>query len=67
MSQHLKSRNVGFIKHFYFAWNAGVILIVAGFASLIHAMFPEVLTGYSERKTMALARLARIRQRKPKV
>jgi hypothetical protein len=62
--KHLKSRNTRYIPHFKFALGAGVVLLLAGFASIIHAVFPGILTGYSERKTRALARLSKIRNAK---
>ena len=61
MSKHLKTQKLSYREHFGFAWNAGIVLIVAGLASLIHAVFPNVLATYSEKKTKALARLANIR------
>jgi len=62
--KHLLSRNTRYIPHFTFAFGAGVILLLAGLASIVHAIYPDVLTGYSERKTRALARLSKIRNAK---
>lgn len=59
--KHLRSRNVSYTNHFRFAVGAGIVLMLAGLASIIHAVIPAVLTGYSERKVTALARLARQR------
>jgi hypothetical protein len=64
MFNHLKSRNIRYIPHFKFALGAGVVLLLAGIASIIHAVVPDILTGYSERKTRALARLSKIRNAK---
>ena len=64
MFNHLKSRNTRYIPHFNFAVGAGIVLLLAGAASIIHAIVPDVLTGYSERKTRALARLSKIRNAK---
>lgn len=64
MFKHLLSRNTRYIPHFTFAFGAGVILLLAGLASIVHAIYPDVLTGYSERKTRALARLSKIRNAK---
>jgi len=62
--KHLLSRNTRYIPHFTFAFGAGVILLLAGLASIVHAIYPDVLTGYSERKTKALARLSKNRNAK---
>ena len=63
MSRHLHQRNTTYLKHFKFAWGAGCVLLSAGLASLIHAIIPDVLTSYSERKTTALSRLAKIKNK----
>jgi len=62
--KHLISRNTRYIPHFTFAFGAGVVLLLAGVASIIHAVYPDILTGYSERKTKALARLSKNRNAK---
>jgi len=64
MFNHLKSRNTRYMPHFRFAFGAGIVLLLAGIASIVHAICPDTLTGYSERKIQALARLARIRDAK---
>ena len=61
VSQHLSSRNQNYATHFRFAFGAGIVLLLAGMASIIHAIVPDILVGYSERKVMAVARLARMR------
>lgn len=61
MNQHLRQKNLSYWGHFAFAWKAGLILIMAGIASVIHAVFPSVFTNYSERKTIELAELAKQR------
>lgn len=61
MRGHLKSKNIGYVPHFRFAFGAGIVLLLAGAASIVHAVFPSVLTRYSERKTQALARLSKNR------
>ena len=64
MFNHLTSRNTRYIPHFRFAFGAGIVLFLASITSIIHAVFPNIFTGYSERKTRALARLARIKNGK---
>jgi hypothetical protein len=61
VSQHLTNRNQSYTTHFRFAFGAGIVLLSAGLASCVHAVFPDLLVGYSERKVIALARLARMR------
>jgi hypothetical protein len=58
MFKHIKEKQTSYRQHFKFASGAGIVLIKAGIASLIHAVFPNVFTSYSYRKTIALARLA---------
>jgi hypothetical protein len=64
MFNHLKSKNTCYMIHFKFAFGAGIVLLSAGIISIVHAVFPDIFTTYSERKTQALARLARIRNGK---
>ena len=64
MFKHLKDKDTRYIPHFYFAFGAGIVLLLAGVTSIVHAMFPNIFTDYSERKTLALARLARIKNGK---
>jgi hypothetical protein len=61
VSKHLLSRNVSYTTHFRFAFGAGIVLLLASLASIVHAILPELFTGYSERKVIALARLAKKR------
>lgn len=56
--QHIKDKQTTYRQHFRFAAGAGLVLLKAGIASIIHAVFPSVFTSYSYRKTIALARLA---------
>jgi hypothetical protein len=58
MFKHIKEKQTSYIQHFKFAAGAGIVLIKAGIASLIHAIFPDVFTSYAFKKTKALARLA---------
>lgn len=61
VNKHLLSRNISYIPHFRFAFLAGIVLLKAGIASIVHALLPNVFAGYSERKVIALARLAKVR------
>lgn len=56
--KHLQQRNQTYGYHLRFAMGAGWVLMVAAVASMIHAIFPDLLVGYSERKIQALARLS---------
>ena len=58
MFTHLRTTNTSYFSHLLFALGAGLVLLAAGMASIIHSIFPWILVGYSERKTIALARLA---------
>ena len=62
MIKHLRETHMSYFSHLLFAFVAGVILLQAGIASIIHSIFPWLLVGYSERKTIALARLANQRK-----
>jgi Family of unknown function (DUF6356) len=54
MFKHLKDRNYTYTGHFCFAVYAGTVLIIAGIASIIHAVLPCVFATYSERKVKEL-------------
>lgn len=64
MNNHLKARNITYWSHLKFAFGAGIVLIVAGLVSIIHSILPNFMPTYAERKTLALARLARIKNAK---
>lgn len=64
MNEHLESRNTDYFTHFKFAFGAGLVLISAGVVSILHSIFPNFMPSYAERKTQALARLARIKDAK---
>lgn len=64
MNEHLKARKLSYWPHFKFAFGAGLVLITAGVISIMHACFPDFMSSYAERKTLALARLARIKNAK---
>ena len=64
MNEHLNARNTTYWLHFKFAFGAGTVLIAAGIFSIIHAIFPNFMPSYAERKTIALARLARMKNDK---
>jgi Family of unknown function (DUF6356) len=61
---HLKDRQISYLKHLRFASGAGFVLLQAGIISIVHGIFPSVFIGYSEKKTLALARLAKQRNDK---
>jgi hypothetical protein len=64
MNEHLKARNTTYWPHFKFAFGAGLTLVTAGVISIIHSIFPNFMPSYAERKTLALARLARMKNAK---
>jgi hypothetical protein len=64
MSKHLKIRNTTYIPHFKFAFGAGIVLLKAGVISVLHSLMPDFMPSYAERKTLALARLARMKNGK---
>lgn len=64
MNEHLRARNIAYWPHFKFAFGAGIVLIKAGLVSLIHAFIPNFKPSYAEKKTLALARLADIKNAK---
>ena len=64
MNKHLRARNTTYWPHFKFAFGAGIVLILAGIVSIVHAIFPNFMASYAENKTLALARLARIKNAK---
>ncbi len=50
LTQHLQERSTNYWKHFLFAFGAGVVLILAGLASIVHAIVPSILPNYSEQR-----------------
>ena len=64
MNKHLRARNTTYWPHFKFAFGAGIVLVSAGIVSIAHAIFPNFMPSYAEKKTLALARLARIKNAK---
>jgi len=48
-SRHLRERNKQYWPHLIWALYAGVLLIYAGLASIIHAIIPPLFPGTSER------------------
>ena len=64
MNEHLAARNTKYWPHFKFAFGAGIVLITAGIVSILHAIYPNFMPNYAEHKTLALARLARIKNAK---
>ena len=60
---HLEDKNTSYREHFNFAFKAGLILLLAGAASIVHAVVPQLFAEYSERQVHALSRLARRRSR----
>jgi hypothetical protein len=43
--KHLEESQAGYFEHFKFAIKAGILLLIAGFASLIHAIVPQWFQG----------------------
>jgi len=64
MNEHLRARQTKYWPHFKFAFGAGLVLIAAGIVSIIHAIYPNFMPSYAEKKTLALARLARMKNDK---
>lgn len=64
MNKHLRARNTTYWPHFKFAFGAGTVLLLAGIVSILHSIFPNFMPSYAENKTLALARLARMKNEK---
>lgn len=64
MNEHLQLKHTTYGSHFKFAFCAGLVLIIAGVVSILHAIHPNFMPSYAERKTLALARLARMKNAK---
>lgn len=47
---HLEKSKMSYAVHFYHAFSLGLVLIVAGIASVIHALCPFILPAYSANK-----------------
>lgn len=64
MFKHLRETNQTYVDHARFALRAGVWLLVAGLASVVHAIFPNALPFVAERITKRLAEESQERQRR---
>lgn len=49
IKKHLEVNQITFINHFMFAIKAGVLLLYAGVASIIHAICPALFDGVPSR------------------
>jgi branched-subunit amino acid permease len=58
-AKHLKEAGKSYMAHACFALSAGVLLVVAGVASIIHALIPALFPFYSANIVMRLADKAR--------
>ena len=58
---HLQEQGFTYWAHFKFAFKAGILLILAGIASVIHAIVPDLLPGFSERTARTLVEQSRKR------
>jgi hypothetical protein len=48
-NKHIQDQNTSYTKHCRFGLRAGFVLIVAGVASIVHAILPGVLANFSEK------------------
>lgn len=62
MFKHLRETNQQYLDHAVFALSAGVWLVIAGVASVIHAVLPNALPFVAERITKRLADQSQERQ-----
>ncbi len=49
-ADHLNKSRMDYFVHFYHAFRLGFVLIYAGIASIIHAIFPFLFPAYSANK-----------------
>lgn len=54
MHEHLKNSNVSYLEHLKFALSAGVRLIWAGVASLLHGIYPGLFPGTAAKTVIDL-------------
>ena len=62
--KHIEQQGSTYQRHFCFGLVAGVALIVAGIASIIHAIFPAVLASFSEQTCKNLIKKNELRNKK---
>ncbi len=62
--KHLRERDTHYWEHLVFAGRAGFVLILAGVASIIHAIFPAILANYSEQRCKDLIQQNELRNKK---
>lgn len=54
MHEHLKNSNISYFEHTKFALGAGIRLIWAGVASLLHAIHPSLFPGTAAKTVIDL-------------
>jgi hypothetical protein len=54
IKKHLKENQCSYRQHFLFAVKAGILMILGGFASLVHAVLPCVFEGTSAKIVSSL-------------
>jgi len=54
MHEHLKNSKISYLEHLKFALSAGVRLIWAGVASLLHAVHPSLFPGTAAKTVIDL-------------
>jgi hypothetical protein len=47
IKQHLQENKCTYLQHCFFALKAGILMILGGFASLVHAFIPCLFEGTS--------------------
>jgi glutamate/tyrosine decarboxylase-like PLP-dependent enzyme len=54
-NRHYRSINENYFQHLKFSFKQGCILIIAGFAAILHAFVPFILTTFGSRTTHSLS------------
>ena len=61
--KHLKEANKTYLQHLVFAFKAGVLLLFAGIASIIHALIPSLFPFVSLKIVQKLSKESSSRDR----
>lgn len=63
MLRHIRETRQGYFSHFFFASFAGVMMIVGGILSIVHAIIPDLFVNVAENVNRGLLEYAESRYR----
>lgn len=67
MFRHLQETRQEYWDHFWFAFTSAVKLQIASWASVVHAVIPDLVPFVAEKMTKDLAEKSQVRQQRRKI